>query len=175
MLGDPALEAYCPGGRAAKMVVMSKKRVKKRLEPSAKECREHAINVARLARANPKKRGIQPGYIRTLELTLAWVFSNVNRCEDILKADLALEGGRARSIILGKSVEAAEEHKRWSKSTVCKQIDRLLSGADVEESPNLDWEDEYSSVQHPRRSSLNYLTHLKTSQDLFRSQCPRAV
>ncbi|KAK4997298.1 hypothetical protein LTR66_003273 [Elasticomyces elasticus] len=133
------------------MVVMNKKRVKKRLGSSAKEFREHAINVARPARANPKKRGIQPGYIRTLELTLAWIFSTVPRCEDMLKADLALEGGRARSLILGKSVEAAEEfRKRWSKSAVCKQIDRLLSRADVEESPNMDWEDEYSSVQQPR-------------------------
>jgi hypothetical protein len=35
---------------------------------------------------SPKKRGIPPGYIKSLEITLAWTFINVAGVEDSLKA-----------------------------------------------------------------------------------------
>ncbi|EKG20718.1 hypothetical protein MPH_01982 [Macrophomina phaseolina MS6] len=79
--------------------------------------------------ANPKKRGIQPGYIRTLELALAWTFGNVPGSEDALVAMLAQPEGR--SLLSGKDQEGSYKlHRRWRKSTFCKDIDRVLSGAD---------------------------------------------
>ncbi|KAK5020172.1 hypothetical protein LTR60_000766 [Cryomyces antarcticus] len=81
--------------------------------------------------ANPKKRGIQPGYIRTLELTLAWTFMNVQGSEDTLRAMLMVEGGSDAAVVSGRDAEGSYKlHKRWSRSTVCKQIERLLSGSD---------------------------------------------
>ncbi|GME63978.1 hypothetical protein GTA08_BOTSDO05772 [Neofusicoccum parvum] len=79
--------------------------------------------------ANPKKRGIQPGYIRTLELALAWTFGNVPGSEDALVQMLAQPEGR--SLLSGKDTEGSYTlHRKWRKSAFCKDIDRVLSGAD---------------------------------------------
>lgn len=81
---------------------------------------------------NPKKRGIQPGYIRTLELALAWVFSNVSGSEQALDAVLSDNGSAGQSILVGKDTDGSYKlHRKWRKSTVCKEIERLLSGNDV--------------------------------------------
>jgi len=82
--------------------------------------------------ANPKKRGIQPGYIRTLELTLAWIFSNVSQSEETLGTQLREPS--LQSLLTGKDAEGSYKlHKRWRKSHVCKDIDRLLSGLDTQD------------------------------------------
>ncbi|KAF4307075.1 hypothetical protein GTA08_BOTSDO05772 [Botryosphaeria dothidea] len=79
--------------------------------------------------ANPKKRGIQPGYIRTLELALAWAFGNVPGSEDALVAMFAQPEGR--SLLSGKDQEGSYKlHRKWRKSAFCRDIDRVLSGAD---------------------------------------------
>lgn len=87
--------------------------------------------------ANPKKRGIQPGYIRTLELALAWTFGNVPGSEDALVTMLAQPEGR--SLLSGKDTEGSYKlHRKWRKSSFCTDIDRALSGADpvsVDEKP----------------------------------------
>lgn len=80
---------------------------------------------------NPKKRGVQTGYIRTLELALAWVFEKVPGCEDTLDAYLGHEGGRGQNLLSGKDPSAANRlHKRWRRSKVQRGIERILSGAD---------------------------------------------
>ncbi|KAF2499975.1 hypothetical protein BU16DRAFT_453213 [Lophium mytilinum] len=80
---------------------------------------------------NPKKRGIQPGYIRTLELALAWVFSNVAGSEAALSTMLTADNGHGSSLLVGKdTVDSDKLHKRWRRSTVCKEVERLLSGSD---------------------------------------------
>ena len=81
---------------------------------------------------SPKKRGVQTGYIRTLELALAWVFDKVPGCEDTLDAFLNHEAGRGQIMLAGKDPGAANRlHKRWRKSRVQKEIERILSGADA--------------------------------------------
>lgn len=93
--------------------------------------------------ANPKKRGVQTGYIRTLELALAWMFENVARSEDALHNLLIHESGQGGALLVGKDSPAAERlHARWSRSRVNKSITRLLSGqaaqspSDDEQSPS---------------------------------------
>lgn len=77
--------------------------------------------------ANPKKRGIQPGYIRTLELALSWLFSNLPESEPSLTKLLA-QGG-ASSVLLGKDANQSNKlHKKWRRSRFCKDIDKYLSG-----------------------------------------------
>ncbi|KAF2473464.1 uncharacterized protein BDR25DRAFT_387725 [Lindgomyces ingoldianus] len=79
---------------------------------------------------NPKKRGIQPGYIRTLELGLTWLFNNVPNAEVSLNKKLTQEG--AASVLLGRdSNDANQLYKSWRRSQFCKDVDKLLSGQET--------------------------------------------
>jgi hypothetical protein len=87
--------------------------------------------------SNPKKRGIQPGYIRTLELSLAWVFDKIPGSEEALNTLLTHEGGQGQSLLIGKSTDDSHRlHKRWRKSAVHKEIDRMLSGSEGNQDGN---------------------------------------
>ncbi|KAK4038819.1 hypothetical protein C8A01DRAFT_17138 [Parachaetomium inaequale] len=78
---------------------------------------------------SPKKRGVQTGYIRTLELALGWVFEKVPGSEETLSTLLAQEGGQGHPILAGKDPGRADRlQKRWRKSRVHRGIDRILSG-----------------------------------------------
>ena len=82
--------------------------------------------------ASPKKRGVQTGYIRTLEIALGWVFEKVSGSEEALNAVLTHEGGQGQGLLTGKDPGGGggeRLHKRWRKSRVHKGIDRILSGS----------------------------------------------
>ena len=54
----------------------------------------------------PKKRGIQPNYIRTLELTLAWLFQTVPETQAALSRSLpVLNGPAQRCVFPSKSYQ----------------------------------------------------------------------
>jgi hypothetical protein len=105
--------------------------------------------------ANPKKRGIQPGYIRTLELALATLLVNVPGSEEFLKTTLQDEKGQA--LLSGADTDGSNKlHRKWRRNAVCKAIDGLLSGAGAEEalagaSPIED--DDEEEDQHVARSA----------------------
>ncbi|KAL2134296.1 hypothetical protein VTI74DRAFT_493 [Chaetomium olivicolor] len=81
---------------------------------------------------SPKKRGVQTGYIRTLELTLGWVFENIPGSEEALDALLSHEGGQGHPILAGKDPRAADRlQKRWRRSRIHRGIDCILSGGAV--------------------------------------------
>ncbi|CAN8100986.1 unnamed protein product [Discula destructiva] len=85
--------------------------------------------------ANPKKRGVQTGYIKTLEVALAWLFEKVPGCEEALENLLMHEGGQGQNLLVGKDSNKANGlHKRWRRSRVHKEIDRILSGGDAAQS-----------------------------------------
>jgi hypothetical protein len=48
----------------------------------------------------PKKRGIQPNYIRTLELTLAWLFQTVPETQKALSRSLPIVNGPAQRCVI---------------------------------------------------------------------------
>jgi hypothetical protein len=78
---------------------------------------------------SPKKRGVQTGYIRTLELALGWVFEKIPGSEETLSAHLAQDGGQGLPLLTGKDPGGADRlQKRWRKSRVHRGIDRVLSG-----------------------------------------------
>ncbi|KAI1566131.1 quinic acid utilization activator [Pyrenophora tritici-repentis] len=80
--------------------------------------------------ANPKKRGIQPGYIRTLELALAWLFQQNAENEVALNEKLAKEG--ASSLLLSRdSKESNKLHRRWRKAKFYTNVDKQLSGGET--------------------------------------------
>ena len=84
----------------------------------------------------PKKRGIQPNYIRTLELTLAWIFENFPESANKISTLLPDSHDRAHQMIAWKDAVPAEAlHTSWRHSLVCRQIDQLLSGAEIELPP----------------------------------------
>ncbi|ROW04709.1 hypothetical protein VMCG_04859 [Cytospora schulzeri] len=79
--------------------------------------------------SNPKKRGVQTGYIKTLEVALAWLFDKVPGTEDALENLLMHDGDQGQSLLVGKESERSNRlHKRWRKSKVQKEIERILSG-----------------------------------------------
>ena len=87
----------------------------------------------------PKKRGIQPNYIRTLELLLAWSFDNSPDLLNDVCESLPYEDGPLHRLLAGKEPDAAEKlHQDWRSSIVGKQIDQVLSGAPVDALPSTD-------------------------------------
>ena len=81
----------------------------------------------------PKKRGFQPNYIRTLELTLAWLFQTLPETQTTLSSNLSRDDTHARRLISGKDPAASEVlHLVWRESIVNRQVDQILSGAPVE-------------------------------------------
>ncbi|KAI1363300.1 fungal-specific transcription factor domain-containing protein [Xylaria arbuscula] len=76
-----------------------------------------------------KKRGVQTGYIRTLEMALGWIFDKMPESENALHSLLTHEGGQGRLLLAGKDTSAGTRlHRRWRKSTVHAEIERVLSG-----------------------------------------------
>lgn len=80
--------------------------------------------------ANVKKRGIQPGYIRALELALAFLFQHNPENENLVNEQLA-QGGLSSLLISRNSKESNKLHKKWRKARFYTEIDRLLSGGDA--------------------------------------------
>ncbi|KAI0144452.1 hypothetical protein GGR57DRAFT_330643 [Xylariaceae sp. FL1272] len=80
-----------------------------------------------------KKRGVQTGYIRTLEMALGWIFDKMPESEEALHGLLTHEGGQGRLLFSGKDSASAGTrlYRRWRKSTVHLEIERVLSGGDA--------------------------------------------
>lgn len=132
--------------------------------------------------ANPKKRGVQTGYIRTLELAFAWVFEKVPGSEDALDSLLNHEGGQGRRLLTGSESAAANRlHQKWRRSRVHRDIDRILSGGEsmppedgkspsLDEASDTDGEADNSSVLPPGPESSGRFSHLSpTSRHTYSS------
>ena len=77
--------------------------------------------------------GIQPNYIRTLELLLAWSFDNSPDLLRDLCGSLPYEDQHVHRLLAGQDPEAAEKlHQSWRSSIVGRQIEQVLSGSAVE-------------------------------------------
>ncbi|CAM1511948.1 Fc.00g094610.m01.CDS01 [Cosmosporella sp. VM-42] len=75
-----------------------------------------------------RKRGVQTGYLRTIELSLAWLFEQVPECEGALHRLLTQNEGADGARILGPKEKAGHRlYRRWNKSRVHKDIGRFLS------------------------------------------------
>ncbi|KAL8305491.1 hypothetical protein RB597_003712 [Gaeumannomyces tritici] len=82
-------------------------------------------------RTSPKKRGVQTGYIRALEVALGWLFDKNPGCEDALNKLLAHEGGQAKALLIADAPGPGSRlHQRWLKSSACLELDRILSGGE---------------------------------------------
>jgi hypothetical protein len=71
-----------------------------------------------------KKRGVQTGYLRTVELSLAWLCENYPEGEEALHQLLK---GNDGAKLLTKDKAGNQLHRKWSRSKIHKEIGRLLS------------------------------------------------
>jgi len=99
---------------------------------------------------NPKKRGIQPGYIRVLELALATLFLHNPDNERYLNDRLAKEG--LSSLLFSRdSKESNQLHKQWRKTRFNRDVDTLLSGGEPSrhdtDQPSPQGDDDNSDVE----------------------------
>lgn len=64
-----------------------------------------------------------------MELALTWLFQNTD-AETVLSRKLSQEG--ASSVLLQKdTTESNKLHKSWRRSKFCKDVEKLLSGAEL--------------------------------------------
>ncbi len=83
--------------------------------------------------SNPRKRGLQPGYIRSLETTLAFIFQRHPEIEALVDRQLSQEN----SILMARGTKESNQlHKTWRKSKFCKDITKVLAGEQLDVSPD---------------------------------------
>ena len=82
-----------------------------------------------------KKRGLQTGYMRSIELSLGWIFDQAPECEQALVRFLTQDETNASTQpVLGHGDAGRRLQRIWSKSRGRKAISDLLKGA-TEEPP----------------------------------------
>ncbi|KAL4866450.1 quinic acid utilization activator [Aspergillus spectabilis] len=79
-------------------------------------------------RANPKKRGLPTGYIRTLELLWGLVFTKIQGSEEVVRTLLRAANIPSHLATMGKEAEGSDTLlSSWKNSVVLKEIERLLT------------------------------------------------
>jgi hypothetical protein len=77
-----------------------------------------------------KKRGIQTGYLRAIEISLAWIFDQLPESEDVLHRLLTQRDGARGARMMWKDDKVAHRlQKRWTESRINKELGRLLSSS----------------------------------------------
>ncbi|TQV96940.1 C6 transcription factor QutA [Cordyceps javanica] len=75
-----------------------------------------------------RKRGIKTGYLRAVELSLAWVFSRAPEVEEALhRLFTENKGTAADQIFISKGKTSDRLYKKWSNSLIYADIDKILS------------------------------------------------
>ncbi|KAI9372497.1 fungal-specific transcription factor domain-containing protein [Aspergillus egyptiacus] len=78
-------------------------------------------------RANPKKRGLPTGYIRTLELLWGLVFTKIQGSEEVVRSLLKAANIPSHLATMGKEAEGSDTLlSSFKNSIVLKEIERLL-------------------------------------------------
>jgi hypothetical protein len=126
--------------------------------------------------ANVKKRGIQPGYIRALELALAFLFQHDPGNEALVNDKLA-EGGSSSLLLSRNSKDSNKLHKRWRKARFYADVDKLLSGGepsrhDQSEPLSQDSDEKQSDTEEPSSVVAFSAPNLGNVQDQLLAQLP---
>lgn len=80
--------------------------------------------------SNPRKRGLPPGYIRTIELALAIV---IQQHADI-EASLIAKLGQPNTVLLARDTKDSNRlHKSWRRTRFCKTLNKVLTGDDADD------------------------------------------
>ncbi|KAF2236525.1 hypothetical protein EV356DRAFT_530807 [Viridothelium virens] len=105
-------------------------------QPTCKTCSSAGRTCTYVT--TPKKRGIQAGYVRSLELTLAWLLTNNTGARCALQALLRQDDGQGQALVTGRNVAGADRlYDQWRQSAVSKGLELLLSDQEI---PDELWE-----------------------------------
>ncbi len=75
-----------------------------------------------------RKRGIKTGYLRAVELSLAWVFARAPEVEEALHRLFAdNDGSAADQLFVSKGKTSDRLYKKWTNSLIYNDIDKILS------------------------------------------------
>ncbi|KAG5985051.1 hypothetical protein E4U55_001792 [Claviceps digitariae] len=97
-----------------------------------------------------KKRGVQTGYLRTIELSLAWLFDQIPESEHALFRLLAQPAsGREARALLGKGSAGHYLQKVWNETRIRKAIDTLLADTQTVPSDSSDNEQVAAKSDRP--------------------------
>ncbi|KAJ5489226.1 Quinic acid utilization activator [Penicillium diatomitis] len=78
-------------------------------------------------KANPKKRGLPTGYIRSLELLWGLVFQKIPGSEDVMRALMRSTDLLGRLAAMGKDAEGSDTlHASFKNSALLRDIERML-------------------------------------------------
>jgi hypothetical protein len=113
--------------------------------------------------SNPKKRGLQPGYIRSLEMTLAFIFQHNPEVENSACSQLAQEN----TVLLARGTQEANRlHKSWTKSRYCRDVTKTLSGEQTRVGYNRPPSDEESEIDTEDASFLRSTPNAQPHQSV---------
>jgi hypothetical protein len=92
-------------------------------QPQCAPCSESARECTYTS--NPKKRGLPPGYIRTIELALALIFQQ----NADIEASLITKLGQDSTVLLARDTKESNRlHKNWRKTKFCRELNKTLTG-----------------------------------------------
>lgn len=75
-----------------------------------------------------RKRGIKTGYLRAVELSLAWVFARAPEAEEALhRLFTENDGSAADQLLVSKGKTSDRLYKKWIGGLIYNDIDRILS------------------------------------------------
>ncbi|GES59072.1 quinic acid utilization activator [Aspergillus terreus] len=78
-------------------------------------------------KANPKKRGLPTGYIRTIELLWGLVFCKIQGSEEVVRALLKQANMPSHLATMGKEAEGSDTLlSSWKNSVVLRDIEKML-------------------------------------------------
>jgi hypothetical protein len=118
--------------------------------------------------SNPKKRGLQPGYIRSLEMTLAYIFQQHTEIESSVHDQLAQDN----SVLLARGTKDSNRlHKSWTKSRFCRDVTKALSGEQIGASEDRPLSSDEDSEVDTEDATLLQMTPKSQSQHSVVTLC----
>lgn len=118
-----------------------------------------------------KKRGIQPGYIRALELALAYLFQHDPENEKLVNEELGQ--GSSTSLFLSRdSKESKKLHRRWRKAQFYSDVDKLLSGGEPSRHDQSELLSDDSDIEKSETEEPSSLATSKTQEQLWAQPLP---
>ncbi|KAH7133715.1 hypothetical protein EDB81DRAFT_695357 [Dactylonectria macrodidyma] len=126
--GDPA--ASTPSKRQRVSIACDSCRMAKGKcdgdRPRCGTCAMHNRNCSYTHAA--RKRGVPSGYLKSIEVSIGWLFEQYPGSEAALHRFLTQnDGADGVRVLVNKDETGGRFYRRWTKSSVCKDIGRLIS------------------------------------------------
>ncbi|KAH7400867.1 hypothetical protein DE146DRAFT_477383 [Phaeosphaeria sp. MPI-PUGE-AT-0046c] len=121
--------------------------------------------------ASVKKRGIQPGYIRALELALAYLFQHNPENENLVNEELA-QSSSSSLFLSRESTESKTLYKRWRKARFYTEVDTLLSGGEPSRHDQSELLSDDSDVEKLKTEDPSSVATVETQEQIWAHPLP---